>query len=392
LLMLGAARATAADVAHLEHLVREGHRLKDDPVAFRVMDLEFHRTLTGLAGNPFLDRMAQSLYHIGSEFRRIASETPGALSRSATYATIHRVIENPVYGGAYAYGKTRVVPRHGAAVPRTGSTHQTMSGRTLTFSQADLAAIAAAFDPQETPVPVVIGHPKADHPAYAWAEAIRVEGDILKARLKDVDPEFAELVRAGRYKRISSAFYNPDAGNNPVPGQYSLRHIGFLGAAAPAVKGLKPAEFSDGESDWLAFAGPSMEQVMRQHEAAIRLIQNERDLEKLIEQGKVLPREKDEMLSFMACLNHSTEIEFCAGGEKQTVSDWFRGYLDRAPVVVPYGRVALPEDDNFSDVHFAAPDGHKVDRSSMDLHARATRIMREKGVRFEDAVEMADGD
>lgn len=84
LLMLGVARATAADIAHLDHLVREGHRLKDDPVAFRVMDLEFHRSLTGLAGNPFLDRMAQSLYHIGSEFRRIASETPGVLERSAS--------------------------------------------------------------------------------------------------------------------------------------------------------------------------------------------------------------------------------------------------------------------------------------------------------------------
>lgn len=43
------------------------------------------------------------------------------IRRRPTYATIQRMIENPVYGGAYAYGKTQVVPRHGAAVPRTGS-------------------------------------------------------------------------------------------------------------------------------------------------------------------------------------------------------------------------------------------------------------------------------
>ena len=270
-------------------------------------------------------------------------------------------------------------------------THQTMSGQTLTFSRADLAAIAAAFDPQNAPVPVVIGHPKADHPAYAWAESIWVEGEVLKARLKEVDPEFAELVRAGRYKRISAAFYNREASSNPVPGQYSLRHIGFLGAAAPAVKGLKPAEFSDGESNWLAFAGPSMEQIMRRHQAAMQLVQNERDLEKLIEQGKVLPCEKDEMLSFMACLNRSTEIEFCAGGERQSMKDWFRGYLSRIPAIVPFGRRAPPDEDSLSDAQFAAPDGRRVDRSGMYLHARATRIMREKGVRFEDAVEMADG-
>src|SRR4051795_1386252 len=41
--------------------------------------------------------------------------------RRPTYATIHRMIENPVYGGAYAYGRTAVAPGYGAAgvkVPR----------------------------------------------------------------------------------------------------------------------------------------------------------------------------------------------------------------------------------------------------------------------------------
>ncbi len=35
--------------------------------------------------------------------------------RRPNYATIHRVIENPIYGGAYAYGKTAVGMGHGAA-------------------------------------------------------------------------------------------------------------------------------------------------------------------------------------------------------------------------------------------------------------------------------------
>jgi DNA invertase Pin-like site-specific DNA recombinase len=35
--------------------------------------------------------------------------------RKPSYATIHRMIGNPVYGGAYAYGKTRPVPGYGAA-------------------------------------------------------------------------------------------------------------------------------------------------------------------------------------------------------------------------------------------------------------------------------------
>src|SRR5215212_8173896 len=35
--------------------------------------------------------------------------------RRPTYATIHRMIENPVYGGAYAYGRTVVAPGYAAA-------------------------------------------------------------------------------------------------------------------------------------------------------------------------------------------------------------------------------------------------------------------------------------
>lgn len=83
LLALGAARADETALEHLEHMVHEGHRLTTDPLAFRVMDLEFHHTLMRLAGNPFLERTAQSLYHIGAEVRRVASETPGVLTNSA---------------------------------------------------------------------------------------------------------------------------------------------------------------------------------------------------------------------------------------------------------------------------------------------------------------------
>ena len=40
--------------------------------------------------------------------------------RRPSYATIHRMIENPIYGGAYAYGRTRVAPGLGASVVRSG--------------------------------------------------------------------------------------------------------------------------------------------------------------------------------------------------------------------------------------------------------------------------------
>jgi Recombinase/Recombinase zinc beta ribbon domain len=44
--------------------------------------------------------------------------------RRPSYATIHRMIENPIYGGAYAYGRTRVVPGFGASAVRPSIRHK----------------------------------------------------------------------------------------------------------------------------------------------------------------------------------------------------------------------------------------------------------------------------
>ena len=80
---LAAARATPEDLAVLADLVTAGYSLTADPVGFRVMDHEFHATLSRIGGNPFLERAARSLYELGMEYRRVASDTPGVVARSA---------------------------------------------------------------------------------------------------------------------------------------------------------------------------------------------------------------------------------------------------------------------------------------------------------------------
>ncbi|WP_245455329.1 MULTISPECIES: recombinase family protein [unclassified Mesorhizobium] len=50
--------------------------------------------------------------------------------RRPNYATIHRMIENPIYGGAYAYGKSRVATGYDAAGvirPRSRRCHRAMN-------------------------------------------------------------------------------------------------------------------------------------------------------------------------------------------------------------------------------------------------------------------------
>ena len=135
-----------------------------------------------------------------------------------------------------------------------------MSGVTLEFSESDLEASARAYDPAKHEAPLVIGHPKHDAPAYGWVKSLAAGTDGLNAEPHQVDANFAELVTAGRYKKISASFYLPDAPNNPVPGVYYLRHVGFLGAQPPAVKGLKAVAFADDpDSDVVEFSDWGME-------------------------------------------------------------------------------------------------------------------------------------
>ena len=126
-----------------------------------------------------------------------------------------------------------------------GSHHPASGGPPLTFGPRELDEIASSYDPKLHRAPIVIGHPRTDDPAWGWIAAVRVEGGRLVAVPEAVDPEFADLVRAERYAKVSVRLYPPDAPSNPTPGRWHLRHVGFLGATPPAVKGLRPIEFGD---------------------------------------------------------------------------------------------------------------------------------------------------
>lgn len=97
----------------------------------------------------------------------------------------------------------------------------------------------AAFNPAINEPSVCIGHPADNAPAFGWVEALKKGadkiGNLLLAKFKQVEPAFADMVKRGLFKKRSAAFY-PDG---------SLRHVGFLGAMPPAVKGLADVAFRD---------------------------------------------------------------------------------------------------------------------------------------------------
>lgn len=134
--------------------------------------------------------------------------------------------------------------------------HTAMNGEALSFSEKDLRDIVAGYDPAVHEAPIVIGHPADNAPAFGWVRGLAQKGDVISAKASQVDPAFAEAVRSGRFKKRSAAFYLPDSPNNPTPGKYYLRHVGFLGAMPPAVKGLRDVSFagSPKESITIEFA------------------------------------------------------------------------------------------------------------------------------------------
>lgn len=265
-----------------------------------------------------------------------------------------------------------------------------MSGAALSFSEADLQATVAAYDPAKHEAPLVVGHPQHDLPAYGWVQGLRFsDGDDggeagLYALPAQVNPDFADMVAAGAFKKISASFYSPHHPSNPAPGAYYLRHVGFLGAQPPAVKGLRNPSFADTESDadivTLEFGEdesspsttvPTTEESTVTEEEAARLraeneaqaaqiaqLKAEADRERagrvhaandafaegLVTEGRLLPAAKAAVVATLDHLAQQTQVvefgEAGADGKKPSLLDGLKAALQAAPPAVDFGEAA----------------------------------------------------
>lgn len=116
--------------------------------------------------------------------------------------------------------------------------------RTKEFKKEDLDKIVETYNNGKNDAPIVIGHPKSNAPAWGWIESLKRSGEYLLAKPKDLAPEFKEWVGKKMFKKVSMSIGSDGA----------LRHIGFLGAAAPAVKGLPDVSFTEAEYSEFEFA------------------------------------------------------------------------------------------------------------------------------------------
>lgn len=123
---------------------------------------------------------------------------------------------------------------------KTG-THTDSSGDSREWSELDLQTIVQKYNNQKADerhkAPAIAGEHHTDESlaAYGWVKSLKIEGGHLYGEFEDVEPEFEKMVNQGRFGTVSIALY-PDL---------LLRHVAFLGAKPPAIKGLKTPKFSE---------------------------------------------------------------------------------------------------------------------------------------------------
>jgi len=325
--------------------------------------------------------------------------------------------------------KTKTAP---IEIFKAGS-HVAMSGAAFDFSESDLQATVAAYDPAKHEAPLVVGHPKTDDPAYGWTQSIALAEGKLVATPRDVDPAFAELVNSRRFSKISASFYPPDSPANPVPGVYYLRHIGFLGAQPPAVKGLKTPSFADADADFITLEFSEIE-TNREESTAMtpeEIAAKQADLDRreaeikakadanaqkdaefaerenrikaaeaktktdeinqfvdgLVKEGKVLPKDQSNLVAFMSAENPGDAIDFAEDGHvvKKTGAEWLRGFLSGLQKQVEFAEI-----DKRGTKTTAATDDQAIARRAREYKARMDKVG--ENISFAEAVDAVRAD
>lgn len=243
-------------------------------------------------------------------------------------------------------------------------------GEEHTFAETDLDKIADNYNSGKDQSPIVVGHPKTNSPAYGWIGKLKRAGDKLVALPNQLNKDFVSAVKNGSYKKISVSLL-PDL---------KLRHVGFLGGAAPAVDGLTAVEFNDDE-DFIEFAeteaasetfaeetkaepddtsvddlldkinqlkesinqlkvaagskdfSEQLDNLGKQNKELLAKLQAAEFnlfLDKKVEEGKLLPAQKIKALEIMEFASSAESFEFSGSGEKPPV-EVIKSFIETLP-------------------------------------------------------------
>lgn len=312
-------------------------------------------------------------------------------------------------------------------------THTDKNGLEKDWTPEELKEAAGKYNPETDEVPVVIGHPALNAPAYGWVKKLESDGTHLFADLELTD-EFAGLVEQGYFKKRSISI-NDDL---------TVNHIGFLGAKKPAVKGLKDIQFSENKSsrviEFMQNLSGGNEMELNEMEKKLReqerenlakdktLVEKDRAISEFSEKNKTVEAENKALkeklqkierekkraefsafckdvesltgdqcaaaIDFMEILDERGTYKFAEGGEKSAVEK-FQEFLKRLPKAAEFSEVATREAahsaaGNTSGAkkkqEFSAPAGTNVDAAALAHFKRAKEYAAKNNVNFELAV------
>lgn len=120
---------------------------------------------------------------------------------------------------------------------RTGN-HTDSKGFTEVYTATNLDSIVSKYaerlshDP-ESLAPIVLGHPENHDASKGWVKRLFRRGKSLFANVDFTDNEFKEAIKSKQFRNVSIA----------LDDELNFIHLGFLGAVAPAVKGLNPMKY-----------------------------------------------------------------------------------------------------------------------------------------------------
>lgn len=303
--------------------------------------------------------------------------------------------------------------------------HTDMQGTRVSVTIADLDACAKAYHPQTHEAPLVIGHPKTDDPAWGWVKALRVEQGQLLAEPQQIDPQFSEMVQQGRFKKVSAAFYLPDAPHNPTPGTLYLRHVGFLGAQPPAIKGLQSVRFSEQEDGVVIFAEDSDSpcdelqslslpkenamtdneiQHLREENAQLKAqlaaqvaaeAQRQQDAqhaehvafsEALVSEGKLSPAAQPVVVALLDEITQGdTSVMFSEGDVTKPLSTAFKEILNSRSPLLAFGEHATKARAEGQPTRVSA-EFAEADPARLALHQQALKLAKQENISYDAAV------
>jgi len=313
---------------------------------------------------------------------------------------------------------------------KTG-THTSDKGISKEYTLDDLNFIANSYKPEEDEAPIVIGHPEDNDPAFGWVSSLSITEDgklIADAPDDRLHPEFLTALKEGRYKKRSISL-TPEG---------KLRHIGFLGASKPAVKGLSDIQFSSPSSEIYEFElsdektiekesvelkpeidsskFSELSQEINQLKESIASIQQnftESDstktiieklssqvnsiqaklsnsdfaslLESKVDQGTLTPAIKEKVLAvsnFAQAQNFSED--FSPAKFQSDFNNHLIALVNSFPKIIYYENFAeKPEEEIIKDDSFL---GMEVDSESKQLHQKALSLMKKDNITYLNAV------